>query len=148
MSVPILIAEDDADDRSLIAEAFDECGSEQAIEFVTDGEELLEYLRCQGKYQDRRPSGDPLFVLLDLNMPRKDGRLALEEIKQDPKLRRIPVVVLTTSEAEDDILRTYELGVSSYITKPFSFDALINVVKVLSRYWLETVTLPPTGQRT
>ncbi len=140
---PILVADDDADDRMLIEEAFDESETENRIEFVKDGEELLQYLRCEGDYADRRPESDPGIILLDLNMPRKDGRVALKEIKEDPQLRQIPVVILTTSRADEDILRTYQLGVSSFITKPKSFEELLNVVKVLNAYWMETVKLPP-----
>ena len=139
----ILVADDDADDRMLIEEAFDESEIGNQIEFVKDGEELLEYLRCQGDYEGRSAERDPGIILLDLNMPRKDGRVALKEIKEDPKLCHIPVIILTTSNADEDIAKTYQLGVSSFITKPKSFDDLLNVVTVLSNYWMETVALPP-----
>lgn len=139
----ILVADDDADDRMLIEEAFDESETGNEIEFVKDGEELLEYLRCEGAFKDRSPERDPGIILLDLNMPRKDGRVALKEIKEDPKLRQIPVIVLTTSGADEDIVQTYQLGVSSFITKPKSFEELLNLVTVLTSYWMETVALPP-----
>jgi CheY-like chemotaxis protein len=112
---------------------------------VEDGEELMEYLRRQGRYVDQKDAPLPGLILLDLNMPRKDGREALKEIKADPELRRIPIVVLTTSKAEEDILRTYDLGVNSYVTKPVTFKSLVELVKVLGRYWFEVVELPPGG---
>jgi CheY-like chemotaxis protein len=126
----------------MIEEAFEENRLKNNLAFVEDGEQLIDYLRCQGDYasdQRRNPVG---VILLDLNMPRMDGREALKIIKSDPDLQRIPVVVLTTSKAEEDILRTYDLGVSSFITKPVTFDALVEVVKVLGQYWFEIVALP------
>lgn len=151
----ILVADDDEDDRMMIEEAFEEIraerGGEIELEFVHDGEELLETLQSKRSSSgtDRSSDDYPGIILLDLNMPRKDGRSALQEIKQDPKLCRIPVVVFTTSEAEEDIRLSYELGVSSFITKPVSFDCLIEVVKSMSRYWFETVVLPhqPTAPK-
>ena len=143
LQFPILVADDDADDRMLIEEAFDESETGNRIEFVKDGEELLEFLRREGDYTGRTEESDPGIILLDLNMPRKDGRVALKEIKEDPKLRQIPVIILTTSKADEDIIRTYQLGVSSFITKPKSFEELLNLVKVLNDYWMETVRLPP-----
>lgn len=110
---------------------------------VVDGVELLEYLRHQGAYADRSSAPPPGLVLLDLNMPRMDGREALREIKGDPQLRTLPVVVLTTSKAEEDVVRTYELGVNSFISKPVTFLGLVEVMKAFSRYWLEIVDLPP-----
>lgn len=111
------------------------------IRFVEDGEELLEYLHRRGKYTDPDVSPRPGLILLDLNMPRKDGREALAEIKADHDLRRIPVVVLTTSQAETDIYRSYDLGVNSFIVKPVSFDSLVDVMQVLGRYWFEIVEI-------
>jgi CheY-like chemotaxis protein len=108
---------------------------------VEDGEELLAYLRGEGKFSGQ-PRRLPGLILLDLNMPRMDGRTALKHIKADPELRRIPVIVLTTSKAEEDILRTYDLGVSSFITKPVSFEGLVDVVRTLNHYWIEIVELP------
>ena len=143
----VLVADDDADDRLMIEEAFDEVreakNREFILEFVKDGEELLETLRAKDGLAANSAAGFPGIILLDLNMPRKDGRVALKEIKQDPDLCRIPVVVLTTSKADEDILRTYELGVSSFITKPVTFESLIDLVDLVSRYWFETVILPP-----
>ncbi|HLF26002.1 MAG TPA: response regulator [Anaerolineae bacterium] len=140
--VRLLMAEDDPDDRALTQEAFEEARLGNGLDFVEDGEELLHYLRRTGKYTALRDAPLPGLILLDLNMPRKDGREALKEIKADPGLRRIPVVVLTTSKAEEDILRTYDLGVNSFITKPVTFEALVNIVRSLTRYWFEIVELP------
>lgn len=135
------MADDDADDRMMAKEAFEENKLANNIVFVEDGEELLEYLTYSGKY-----SGSahmlPGIILLDLNMPKKDGREALREIKSSPKLRRIPVVVLTTSKAEEDIIRSYDLGVNSFITKPVTFDELVTVIRNLGNYWLGIVELP------
>lgn len=142
-AVTILIADDDADDRMMIKEAFDDNNISNETAFVEDGEELLDYLRCTGKYTDLAGKPYPGLILLDLNMPKMDGREALREIKGDPKLCRIPVVVLTTSKAEEDIARTYGLGVSSFITKPLNFDDLFRIVKVVCDYWIELVALPP-----
>ncbi len=141
-SIVILMAEDDPDDRLLSMEALEEAHLVNELYFVEDGEELLDYLNRRGKYQDEKQSPRPGLILLDLNMPRKDGREALEEIKADANLRTIPIVVLTTSKAEEDILRSYDLGVSGYITKPVSFDDLIGVMKTLGKYWFEIVELP------
>ncbi len=140
--ITIVVADDDPDDRMMIEEAFEENRLKNNLAFVEDGEQLIDYLRGEGAYADderRNPVG---VILLDLNMPRMDGREALKIIKSDPGLQRIPVVVLTTSKAEEDILRTYDLGVSSFITKPVTFDALVEVVKVLGQYWFEIVALP------
>jgi CheY-like chemotaxis protein len=104
----------------------------------------MDYLSHRGKFEDQAANPRPGLILLDLNMPRKDGREALEEIKADPHLQMIPIVVLTTSQAEEDILRSYNLGVSGYITKPVKFDDLIAVMQALGKYWFEIVELPPT----
>jgi len=141
--ITILLADDDPDDRKLTQDAFAENRLVNVLHCVEDGEELLEYLRRQGRYSDQKNSPLPGLILLDLNMPRKDGREALKEIKADPELRRIPIVVLTTSKAEEDILRTYDLGVNSYVTKPVTFKSLVELIKVLGRYWFEVVELPP-----
>lgn len=137
----ILVAEDDPDDRLLVREAFEESRLANELHFVEDGEALLDYLLRQNSY-DETNAPYPGLILLDLNMPRKDGREALAEIKLNPKLRRIPVVVMTTSKAEEDILRTYDLGVSSFIVKPVTFDGLVDVMRALGRYWFEIVELP------
>jgi CheY-like chemotaxis protein len=110
---------------------------------VENGEELLEYLYRRGKYSDPAVSPRPGLILLDLNMPKKDGRQALKEIKADPSLRSIPIVVLTTSKAEEDILRSYDLGVNSFIVKPVTFEGLVDIMKTLTKYWFEIVELPP-----
>jgi CheY-like chemotaxis protein len=141
-SITILIADDDADDRMMVKEALEECRLANAIHFVEDGVELLAYLRRQGRYAAPNVAPRPGLILLDLNMPKMDGREALREIKADPVLRRTPIVVMTTSKAEEDIYRTYDLGVSSYVTKPVSFDGLVEVMKAIGRYYIEIVELP------
>lgn len=140
-SITIVLADDDPDDRLLAREALEESRLANELITVEDGAELLDYLLCRGRYERRSP-GNPGLVLLDLNMPRMDGREALAAIKAHDSLRSIPVVVLTTSKAEEDILRTYDLGVNSFITKPVSFDELVAVMRDLGRYWLEIVELP------
>jgi CheY-like chemotaxis protein len=141
-SITILMADDDADDRLMAQEAFEEARLANELHFVEDGEALMDYLYRRGSYATRSAAQDPGLILLDLNMPKKDGREALKEIKEDPALRHIPIVVLTTSKAEEDILRTYDLGVSSFITKPVTFAGLVELVQALTRYWFEIVTLP------
>jgi CheY-like chemotaxis protein len=142
--ITILYADDDAEDRMLVKEAWEENRMANELHFVEDGEELLDYLRRNGKYADLN-SSLPGMILLDLNMPRKDGREALQEIKADPRLRSIPVVVLTTSKAEEDILRAYDLGVNSFILKPVTFESLVEITRTLSKYWFEVVELPPSS---
>ncbi len=141
--IVILLADDDEEDRMLAANALEESRVVNDFRFVEDGEELLDYLYHHGRYSDPASSPTPGLILLDLNMPRKDGREALREIKADPDLRRIPVVVLTTSKAEEDIYRTYDLGANSFITKPVSFEGLVAVMRDIGRYWIEIVELPP-----
>lgn len=141
-SITILIADDDADDRMMAQEALDECRLLNPVRFVEDGVELLDYLRRRGRYAESGSAPRPGLILLDLNMPKMDGREALREIKADPALRRIPVVVMTTSKAEEDIYRTYDLGVSSYVAKPMTFEGLVDVMKAMGHYWLEIVELP------
>jgi CheY-like chemotaxis protein len=141
--IVILLADDDEEDRMLAADALEESRVVNDFRFVEDGEELLDYLYRRGRYTEPDSSPTPGLILLDLNMPRKDGREALREIKADPDLRRIPVVVLTTSKAEEDIYRTYDLGANSFITKPVSFEGLVSVMRDIGRYWIEIVELPP-----
>jgi CheY-like chemotaxis protein len=141
-SIVILIADDDAEDRMLLKEALEENRLKNTMQFVENGEELMDYLHNRGKYADKEIYSPPGLILLDLNMPKKDGREALKEIKEDAHLRLIPVVVLTTSKAEEDILNTYDLGVSSFITKPVTFSSLVDTMKKLSQYWFEIVELP------
>lgn len=138
----ILYADDDAEDRMLVEDALEESRLANDLHFVEDGEELMDYLCRRGKYSTLTNSPYPGLILLDLNMPKKDGREALEEIKKDPNLRRIPVVVLTTSKAEEDIYRTYDLGVSGFIVKPVNFESLTDMIKTLGKYWFEIVELP------
>ena len=142
-AVTILMADDDADDREFTLTAMQESRLANELRFVHDGEELLDYLRRKGRYAQPKDSPRPGLILLDLNMPRRDGREALKEIKSDPLLKSIPVVVLTTSKAEEDILRSYDLGANCFITKPVTFEGLIEVVKVLDKHWLQIVELPP-----
>lgn len=142
-SIVILVADDDAEDRMLVNDALEESRLANMVHFVEDGEELMDYLRNRGKYVDKAKYPSPGLILLDLNMPRKDGREAVKEIKADPKLRIIPIVVLTTSKAEEDIIKTYDLGVSSFITKPVTFSSMVEIMKTLGKYWFEIVELPP-----
>lgn len=146
-TITILVADDDADDRMMIQDALRENKLANDLRFVEDGEELLQYLQRHGKYSDPASSPRPGLILLDLNMPKKDGREALKEIKNNSVLRTIPIVVLTTSKAEEDIYRTYNLGVNSFITKPVSFDSLLTITRELGRYWFEIVELPPENKK-
>ena len=142
-AVTILMADDDEEDCELTRDALQDARLANEMRFVYDGQELLDYLRREGSYAG--PLADaprPGIILLDLNMPKKDGREALAEIKADASLRRIPVVVLTTSKDEEDVLRTYDLGVNSFITKPVTFAGLVEVMRTWTRYWLEIVELP------
>lgn len=141
-TVTILMADDDEDDCMLAREALAESRLANDLHLVRDGEDLMDYLYRRGKYIEIRTSPRPGLILLDLNMPRKDGREALREIKADPHLRQIPIVVLTTSKAEEDIYRSYELGANSFITKPVTFAALVEVMKTIGKYWFEIVELP------
>jgi CheY-like chemotaxis protein len=143
--VTILMADDDPDDRQMTREAFEEARLANDLRFVCDGEELMDYLKRRGPYRDPASSPRPAILLLDLNMPRKDGREALQEIKADPQLRQIRVIVLTTSKAEEDVYRAYDVSATSFITKPVKFDALVEVVRALGKYWLEIVELPDNG---
>ena len=138
-SIVILMADDDADDRAMAEEALREGRVANDLRFVEDGEKLMDYLyRREGYEHAPRPG----LILLDLNMPRKDGLEALAEIKTDPALRRIPVVILTTSKAEEDMLRGYDLGAASYISKPVTFEGLVELMKAIGKYWIEFVELP------
>jgi CheY-like chemotaxis protein len=144
--ITILICDDDEDDRMLTQQALERAHISNALRFAVDGEDLLDYLHQRGAYAGETGQAPrPGLILLDLNMPRKDGREALQEIKADPKLRNIRVVILTTSKAEEDILRTYDLSAASYITKPVTFEGLLDVVRTMGKYWLEIVELPENG---
>ncbi|MBN2507801.1 MAG: response regulator [Verrucomicrobia bacterium] len=136
------MADDDADDRLLAQDALTECQLANHLHFVENGVDLLDFLHHRGKYAAPGTSPRPGLILLDLNMPRKDGREALREIKSDPELRQIPVVVLTTSKADTDIGRIYELGANSFISKPVTFDSLVDVMRLLGKYWFGIVQLP------
>ena len=140
--IDILLADDDEEDRQLTCEALAESRLSNNIYCVTDGEDLMDYLRHQGKYAPPAKAPRPGLILLDLNMPKMDGREALLEIKRDPDLRQIPVVVLTTSVADEDISRIYDSGASSYISKPVTFDGMVKLMHGLGRYWFEIVGLP------
>lgn len=144
-TVTILMADDDEDDCMLAREALAESRLRNDLHFVQDGEELMDYLYRRGQYAQKSSSPRPALILLDLNMPKKDGREALREIKTDPNLRQIPVVVLTTSKSEEDIYRTYDLGANSFITKPVTFASLVEVMKTIEKYWFEIVELPLEG---
>jgi CheY-like chemotaxis protein len=144
-TINILMADDDEDDRLLTREALEESRVLNRLDFVEDGLELLQYLRHEGQFSDPEQSPRPGLILLDLNMPRMDGREALREIKADPQLRGIPVVILTTSKAEEDMVRGYDLGAASYITKPVTFEGLVELMKAVGRYWVGFVELPPAG---
>lgn len=144
--IVILMADDDDDDYLLTQKALKQSKLLNTLCRVKDGEELLDHLRRANKYSsDKHICDRPGVILLDLNMPRKDGREALREIKSDPDLRDIPVVVFTTSKAEEDIYKSYQLGVNSFITKPVTFEGLIKVMQALGKYWFEIVELPKSA---
>ncbi len=145
--VVILLAEDDPDDRMLTIRALQKSRLSNEVRFVEDGEELMAYLRREGVYAKKGAAPRPGLILLDLNMPRMDGREALQEIKSDAELRRIPVVVLTTSHAEQDIVESYDLGVNAFVTKPVTFDDLVQAMTVLDNFWFQLVRLPGEAGR-
>lgn len=138
----ILMADDDADDRLLVQDALLECHLSDYVRFVTDGEELMDYLLRRGQFTEDDKAPVPGLILLDLNMPRKDGREALREIRANPELRRIPVVVFTTSRADTDVGTIYDLGANSFVPKPVAFDALVKIMNQLAQYWFGIVELP------
>jgi CheY-like chemotaxis protein len=140
-AIVILMADDDPEDVMLARDALAESRLANTLNVVADGEELLDYLYQRGSYNEHN-APRPGLILLDLNMPRLDGREALARIKSEPSLRQIPVVVLTTSKAEEDVFRSYDLGANSYVTKPVTFDSLVNVVRGLAEYWFGIVQLP------
>lgn len=140
--IVIVVADDDEDDRMMTREAFQESKLLNDIHFVEDGVELMDYLNRKGKYSDPQHSPRPGLILLDLNMPRMDGREALRLIKSDERFRSIPVTVFTTSKADEDIVRSYNLGVNCFVTKPISFSGLVNVIQQIGSFWLELVELP------
>jgi CheY-like chemotaxis protein len=142
------MADDDDDDYLLTKKALEESKLLNTLHRVKDGEELLDYLKGRGEYQGEREHARPGVILLDLNMPKKDGREALREIKSDEELKNIPVVVFTTSKAEEDIYKSYQLGVNSFITKPVTFEGLLQVIQTLGKYWFEIVELPAKNEGT
>jgi CheY-like chemotaxis protein len=142
----ILLADDSEDDRKMTREALRESFVINEVREVEDGEELMNYLQRHGEYSKPKSSPRPGLILLDLHMPRKSGQEALEEIKADPLLRRIPVIVLTTSDDEYDVIRSYDLGVSSFITKPVTFAGLVEVMKAFGKYWIDIVAIPPVDE--
>ena len=139
--ISILMADDDADDRLLTQSAFEENQISNPMHFVENGQELMDFLQRKGKY-NTHTQPLPSLILLDLNMPKMDGREALREIKADPNLKKIPVLVLTTSKSEKDIVESYSLGASCFISKPANFEQLLEVVKNIGRFWLETASIP------
>jgi CheY-like chemotaxis protein len=142
--ITILVCDDDEDDRMLTRQALEDAHISNTVRFVEDGEQLLDYLYQRGKFAGEVGLAPrPGLILLDLNMPKLDGREVLKAIKEDPSLRDIPVVVLSTSRLDEDIARSYKLGVNSFITKPVTFSGLVEAMNVLGRYWLEIVELPP-----
>jgi CheY-like chemotaxis protein len=140
--MPLLLAEDDDDDYMLIQEALKGLLVANDVVRVTDGEQLLQYLRRTGEYTERAVSTNPAVILLDLNMPKMDGRTALREIKSDPALRHYPVIVLTTSKEEEDVFRSYQTGVNAFMQKPGNFNTLVDALKSFENYWLQIVELP------
>lgn len=145
--IPILLADDDPDDRLMIQDALRRCEIASELHVVPDGQALLDYLRHNGSYSARPEAAPrPGLILLDLNMPRKNGRRALEEIKGDPILCKIPVIIFTTSGLEEDVINAYSHGANSFITKPVTFDQLVGVMQEVTRYWFETVTIPPLDE--
>lgn len=138
----ILLADDDEEDRMLTSDALSESRILNELHLVEDGEQLLDYLRNEGSFADRNVNPRPGLILLDLNMPKKDGREALKEIKNDSRFKQIPIVVLTTSRTGEDIYQSYDLGVNSFISKPVTFEGLVKVMKALGKYWFEVVELP------
>lgn len=140
--VVILMADDDEDDRILTKDAFNVARLINPLYFVHDGEELMDYLHCRGKYENCESAPRPGLILLDLNMPKKDGREALKEIKEDENLCHIPIIILTTSKDERDVVLSYGLGANSVVVKPVTFEGLVEVLKVMGSYWFEIVKLP------
>jgi CheY-like chemotaxis protein len=141
----VLMADDDEDDQMFAQDAFEESGLPHDINFVNDGEALIDYLNLCLESDEPNRTLLPDLILLDLNMPRKDGREALRDIKANPKLRHIPVVVLTTSSSDGDVYKSYDFGANSYITKPVTFDSLVEVLETLGKYWFSVVRLPREG---
>jgi CheY-like chemotaxis protein len=141
--ITIVVADDDEEDRMLTSLALKRSRLINEVYFCNDGVDLLDYLNRSGRWSQPGDAPRPGVILLDLNMPRMDGREALSKIKADPELRTIPTVVLTSSKAEEDIVSSYDLGVNSFITKPVTFTQLVDVLGIWSEYWFQIVELPP-----
>jgi CheY-like chemotaxis protein len=141
--VTILLVEDDPGDQELTRRALEEDVVRTDLRIVNDGKEALDYLRREGQFSDPEVSPKPDLILLDLNMPRVDGRQVLERVREDPEISRIPVIALTTSDEEEDVLRSYDLGCKSFIKKPVEIETFIQTIRELQHYWFELVTLPP-----
>lgn len=139
----ILIVEDDPVDTELLIEALQDDRLVNEVKYVRDGTELMNYLRQENGFRDKSQSPRPDLILLDLNLPKMDGREALKEVKSDPNFRRIPVIVMTTSKSEEDIYLSYNLGANSYIVKPFSFDSMVEIIRSVKKYWFDIVELSP-----
>jgi CheY-like chemotaxis protein len=144
--ITILLADDSEDDRMMTREALRESYVLNELREVEDGQELMDYLLRNGRYADPLASPLPGVILLDLNMPRKNGHEAIRDIKDHPRLRRIPIVVLTTSQDEEDVVRSYDLGVNSFITKPVTFEGMVGVMRAFGQYWIEIVAIPPINE--
>lgn len=142
----IVVADDDADDCALVRDAFRDAQIDGQLDFVGDGNQLLDYLRRRAAVRGTEPAADPAFVLLDLNMPNKDGREALAEIRADPALRHLPIIIYSTSAHPRDVLGSYRAGANSYIVKPSSYGEIARLARELADYWLGTVRLPPTPE--
>lgn len=144
-SFTVLLVDDDPDDKLLVEEAIEEASLPYALRWVRDGEELLDYLNQRGDYAAEGDAPWPDLIMLDLNMPRKSGSEVLGDLKSDPKTRRIPVVVYTTTWAEDEIARCYDQGANTFVIKPVSFEGLVGMMQTLTRYWFHFAALPPRG---
>ena len=140
--ISIIMAEDDEDDRIMVQDASVEAGITEPIRFVENGEELMDFLQHRNQYSQNKESFSSTIILLDLNMPKLDGRKALEEIKKNEALRKIPVLILTTSNIKEEIISAYNSGANSFIVKPFSFDFMVEIMRNIKNYWLETIALP------
>lgn len=145
--ITILMADDDPDDQMMTKEAMEECRIGNQLRFVEDGEELMDYLQHRGKYSNPEDAPRPGLILLDLNMPKKDGREAIKEIRADDTLRVIPIVVLTTSGLFEDIYRSYDLGANTFIQKPVTFEGLVEMIRTLDKFFFEIVELPTDQER-
>ncbi len=145
MTPTLLVVDDDRDDQELLGEAFAELGFEGRLVFLDDGDQLIDYLNRKGDYADPEANPAPSLVILDLNMPRLHGLAALAELRANPRFRRVPVIIMTTSWSEDDIARAYDLGANSFIIKPVLYDELLETVRGLVTYWLRLAELPPSN---